>query len=189
MTSQARSNRNPIVFNAVHVLVVCLTPVWVGQSAPRIATQPSPAAFCSCTIIWRARNSACCAMRCGALDPSFPLSFHHNKRAPRATLLARLLLVLFPTAWARCLPNAILPEHRQNLTNTLGESYPIGLVLGAWRSAYLATAVIEILASSRACFQLLLPSKWLGLEEREASSSVPGMYATLGCATWYDAED
>ena len=122
-------------------------------------------------------------MRCGTLDASFPLSFQDNKRAPRAALLARFpLLLLFPTALAGCLPNAVLPENRQNLTNTLGESYPIGLVLSTWRSAYLATAVIEILgsevmgyntrrlepslisleiifASLSACFQLLLPPK------------------------------
>ena len=57
-------------------------------------------------------------------------------------------MMLIPTAVSQwCLPNAVIPEQRQNLTNAAGESYPIGLVLSTWRSAYLATAIIEILAS------------------------------------------
>ena len=90
--------------------------------------------------------------RRGTINPSFPFCFP-KKRSFAACfecplVFARFpLLLLFPTALARCLPNAVLPEHRHNLTNALGESYPIGLVLSTWRSAYLATAVIEILGS------------------------------------------
>ena len=62
--------------------------------------------------------------------------------------LTRLnLILLIPAALASlCLPDAVAPGQRQNLTNAAGESYPLGIVLATWNSAHLSSAVFEILA-------------------------------------------
>ena len=46
-----------------------------------------------------------------------------------------------------CLPGAVSVENRKNLTTLDGESIPIGVVVGGWRSAHLTSAMFEILAS------------------------------------------
>ena len=94
-----------------------------------------------------------------------------------------ILILLIPTALANwCLPNALGAGQRRNLTNADRESYPIGLVLGSWRAAHLTSAIFEILAEEVMGYNIRV-------EERQASSSVQGIYATLGCATWYNVAD
>ena len=97
-------------------------------------------------------GNRCCAWTCSSLllrSLSSNVSYKMRQRSCfKSVELTRLgLILLIPTALASsCLPDAVAPGQRQDLTNAAGESYPIGLVLGTWNSAYLTSAIFEILA-------------------------------------------
>ena len=62
--------------------------------------------------------------------------------------MARLVLaaVLFPAqTGASCLPEAINTSQRKYLTNANGESYPIGMYIGAWDASFLTTHLLKII--------------------------------------------
>ena len=98
------------------------------------------------------------------------------------------------------------------LSNALGESYPLGFLVGSWSSARLSSALIQILTEawlqmagfkhlstkeevlgyntrSWAAFKIVGVPSMQGVDPTEVSSSVEGMYALLGCATWQNVED
>lgn len=86
------------------------------------------------------------------------------------------------TLTSTCLPDAVAVDQRRNLTNIAGESFPVGVAVFTWASAGLTSAMIEILTEEVLGYNTRV-------EPTPLSSSVQGMYATLGCATWYNADD
>ena len=66
-------------------------------------------------------------------------------------LLARpswfVFLAQLTSVSSACLANAVVA--RKNITNALGESYPVGFLVAAWSSSRLSTAMLEILTEAR----------------------------------------
>ena len=67
----------------------------------------------------------------------------------------------------------------QNLTTPQGESIPFTFLLASWTSAQVTSSVIEILASEIMGYNV-------AIDPQVPASSVDGIYALLGCSTWWD---
>ena len=66
--------------------------------------------------------------------------------APMAMFVFFLAVLLkSASATATCLPNALGPNLRKNVTNAKGEEFPLGVVLQPYTSARLAHAIFEII--------------------------------------------
>ncbi|CAJ1437912.1 unnamed protein product [Effrenium voratum] len=73
-----------------------------------------------------------------------------------------------------CLPDAVLPQSRENLVNK-GESYPVGLWPGDWAAAFLVTKLVRILIEEKLGFNVT--------ENGPGGDSLSGFYALTGCVT------
>ena len=78
-----------------------------------------------------------------------------------------------------CFSHAVKEEDRKNLTTPQGESIPFTFLLASWTSAQVTSSVIEILASEIMGYNV-------AIDPQVPASSVDGIYALLGCSTWWD---
>ena len=93
-------------------------------------------------------------------------------------LVAVTVALTLATASSLCLPNGIAAELRRNLSNE-DESFPVGVLLGGWSSAYVTSAVLEILIAEVLGYNVYV-------DPTTPSSSLDAIYGILGCATWND---
>ncbi|CAK9059727.1 unnamed protein product, partial [Durusdinium trenchii] len=108
----------------------------------------------------------------------------------RRLQLAWCLLSLSPVAStgavsgprALCLPTAVSADLRKNLTNAEGESFPVGMVVQAWASAELVSALMEILISEMLGYHVRV-------DPTAAVDGAAGIHAVLGCRTWMNEKD
>lgn len=80
----------------------------------------------------------------------------------------------------RCLEDAIAPSERRNLSNTEGESYPLGIWVNQWASGELTAAMAQILIQEKLGFHVLTG---------KGSVTVAQIFAMAGCKTPNDGED
>lgn len=78
-----------------------------------------------------------------------------------------------------CFSNAIPEADRKNLTTAQQESIPFTFLLASWTSAQVTSSVIEILASEIMGYNV-------AVDPQVPASSVDGIYALLGCSTWWN---
>ena len=93
-----------------------------------------------------------------------------------------LALVVPLKGYTSCLPDAIDPGDRKNVTNAQGASFPLGVVLQPYTSAQLAHAIYEILITEVLGYNLQI-------DPNRPASSVDALYAVLGCRSWTNEKD
>eukprot|EP00434_Breviolum_minutum_P003124 symbB.v1.2.002750.t1/scaffold141.1/size300911/1 len=93
-------------------------------------------------------------------------------------LLVALALSFPVKAAFQCLPDAIRPEHRKNLTTKEEESIPVTFLVPPWATGSIVSAMMEILVSEVMGYEVA-PFYW-------AFDTESAIYALVGCATWLD---
>lgn len=93
-------------------------------------------------------------------------------------LVAVAVALALATAYSLCLPDGIPAQLRRNLSNE-DESFPVGVLLGGWNSAYVTSAVLEILIAEVLGYNVYV-------DPTTPSSSLEAVFGILGCATWND---
>lgn len=84
-----------------------------------------------------------------------------------------------------CLEDAIAPAERKNLSNTEGESYPLGIWISSWASGQLTAAMAQILIEEKIGFHVRTGQGSVTLEQMWAITGckTPGNLSDPGCGS------